>query len=118
MKSKTSIQFKPNILILLITLIIFWNLTIQLVKLVIGKGGTSSVKLVSKNEQFAMKALKNSDYKEKKRFIGEGEAMFILHHLCVLDIIAVNYGFDKHPPSLILSLEPTLLELAIENKKT
>lgn len=117
LKSKTSIQFKPNILILLITLIIFWNLTIQLVKSVIGKGGTSSVKLVSKNEQFAMKALKNSDYKEMKRFIGEGETMFILRHLCVLDIIAVNYGFDKNQLSLIPSLEPTSLELAIENKK-
>ena len=42
--------------------------------------------------------------------------MFILRHPCILDIIAVNYGDDKHAPSLILSLEPTSLESAIADK--
>lgn len=43
--------------------------------------------------------------------------MFILRHPCILGIIAVNLGDDEHPPSLILSLEPTSLESVIEIKE-
>ena len=85
-------------------------------KSTIGEGGTSSVKLVVKNEEYAMKELKDSNHKSVKRFLTEGEVMFILRHPCILDIVAVNYGDDCHPPSLILKLEPTSLESAIANK--
>lgn len=85
----------------------------------IGEGATSNVKLVTKikNDQFALKELKDSDPKTVKRFLGEGEILFILRHPCILDIIAVNLGDDKHPPSLILSLEPKSLEKAIKSKE-
>ena len=85
-------------------------------KSVIGEGGTSSVKLVVKNEEFAMKELKDSDHKSVQRFLTEGEAMFILRHPCVLGIVAVNYGDASHPPSLILKLEPTSLESAVASR--
>ena len=94
----------------------FFDFSDYRVKSVIGEGAMSSVKLVVKNEEFAMKELKGSDYKSVKRFLTEGEVMFILRHPCVLDIVAVNYGDDSHPPSLILKLEPTSLESAIAKK--
>ena len=84
---------------------------------VIGEGATSCVKLVVRNEKFAMKELKDSDHKTIQRFINEGEVLFLLHHPCILDIIAVNIGDEEHPPSLILSLEPTSLQTAIEKKE-
>lgn len=86
---------------------------------VIGEGATSSVKLVIKkeNEKYAKKELKDFTHKSMQRFISEGEILFLLHHPCILDIVAFNYGDDKHPPSLILSLEPSSLESAIKNKE-
>ncbi|KAK8839034.1 hypothetical protein M9Y10_032500 [Tritrichomonas musculus] len=97
----------------------FFDFNDYSVKSVIGEGATSNVKLVIKkeNEQFAMKELKDSNHKTVQRFLTEGEVLFILRHPCVLDIFAVNYGDDTHPPSLILSLEPKSLETAIENKE-
>ena len=84
---------------------------------VIGEGATSRVRLVIKKEKYARKELKDSNFKTMQRFIGEGEKLFLLRHPCIIKIIAVNYGDDDHPPSLILSLEPDSLESAIENKK-
>lgn len=96
----------------------FFDFSDYSVKSVIGEGGTSSVKLVvkKKRENLAMKELKDLDHKSIKRFLSEGEIMFILRHPCILGIVAVNFGDDDHPPSLILSLEPTSLESAIANK--
>ena len=78
----------------------------------IGEGATSSVKLVSKKEKekYAKKELKDFTHKTIQRFLGEGEILFLLHHPCIVDIIAVNYGDETHPPSLILSLEPKSLK--------
>ena len=45
------------------------------------------------------------------------QILFLLHHPCILDIIAFNYGDEKHPPSLILSLQSNSLESAIKNKE-
>lgn len=95
----------------------FFDFADYSVQSVIGEGATSNVKLVIKNEKFAMKELKNSDHKTVKRFLTEGEVMFILRHPCILDIIAVNYGNNEHPPSLILSYEPSSLESAIASKQ-
>lgn len=61
-----------------------------------------------------MKELKDTDHKSVQRFLGEGEVMFILRHPCILGIIAANLGDENHPPSLVLSLEPTSLEEAID----
>lgn len=95
----------------------FFNFKDYKVKSVIGEGSTSNVKLVVKDEEYAMKELKDSNHKTVQRFFSEGEVMFILRHPCILDIIAVNYGDNEHPPSLILSLEPKNLESAIANKE-
>ena len=95
----------------------FFNFSDYNVQTVIGEGATSCVKLVVKNEKFAMKELKGSDFKTMQRFLGEGEVLFLLHHPCILDIIACNYGDDSHPPSLILSLEPTSLEASISKNE-
>lgn len=86
---------------------------------VIGEGATSSVKLVSKKEKekYAKKELKDFTHKTIQRFLGEGEILFLFHHPCIVDIIAVNYGDETHPPSLILSLEPKSLERVIESKE-
>lgn len=84
---------------------------------VIGEGATSCVKLVFRDEKFAKKELKDTDYKTMQRFLSEGEVLFMLHHPCIIDIIAVNFGDDKHPPSLILSFEPASLQSAIEKNE-
>lgn len=97
----------------------FFNFNDYIVQSVIGEGATSNVKLVilKENAKFARKELKDFNYKTIKRFLGEGEILFLLHHPCILDIIAVNYGDEEHPPSLILSLEPKSLETMIDNKE-
>ena len=62
----------------------FFDFSDYIVKSTIGEGGTSSVKLVVKNEEYAMKELKDSNHKSVKRFLTEGEVMFILRHPCIL----------------------------------
>ncbi|KAK8852695.1 hypothetical protein M9Y10_017684 [Tritrichomonas musculus] len=61
-----------------------------------------------------MKELKDSDHRSVQRFLGEGEVMFILRHPCILGIIAANLGDKNYTHSLVLSLEPTSLESAID----
>ncbi|KAK8865163.1 hypothetical protein M9Y10_010698 [Tritrichomonas musculus] len=82
---------------------------------IIGEGATSSVKIVIKKEKYAKKELKDFTHKTMQRFLSEGEILFILRHPCIISIIAVNFGDDQHPPSIILSLEPKSLETAIKN---
>lgn len=95
----------------------FFDFNDYTVDSVIGEDSTSSVKLVIKNDKYAMKELIDSNHKTVQRFLSEGEIMFILHHPCIQNIIAVNYGDVDHPPSLILSLEPGSLDSAIANNK-
>lgn len=86
---------------------------------VIGEGATSSVHIVFKKskDKYAMKELKESDHKTVQRFLTECGVLFKLRHPCIIRIYGFNYGDDEHPPSIILSLEPTSLEKAIQKKE-
>ncbi|KAK8837586.1 hypothetical protein M9Y10_036116 [Tritrichomonas musculus] len=81
----------------------------------IGEGATSCVKVVIKEEKYAKKELKSIS--SLKGFMRESEILFRVHHPCIIDIIGMNYGDKNHPPSLILSLEETSLETAINKDK-
>ena len=80
----------------------------------IGEGATSCVKIVVKEEKYAKKELKDFSEKTAQGFMRESEILFRVHHPCIIDIHGMNYGDENHPPSLILSLEKTSLESAIE----
>ena len=84
----------------------------------IGEGATSSVKIVVKKaqEKFAKKELKEFDHKTFQRFLMEAEILFKLRHPCIIRIHGMNYGDENHRPSIFLSLEPTSLEKAINEK--
>lgn len=83
-----------------------------------GEGATSSVKIVMKKaqEKFAKKEMKEFDHKTFKRFLMEAEILFKLRHPCIIRIYGINYGDDKHRPSIYLSLELNSLENAINAK--
>ncbi|KAK8844371.1 hypothetical protein M9Y10_024228 [Tritrichomonas musculus] len=66
---------------------------------VIGEGATSCVK-----------ELKDFTEKSAQSFMKESEILFRVHHPCIIDIMGMNNGDEKHHPSLILSLEKTSLE--------
>ena len=83
----------------------------------IGEGGTSTVKIVHKEEQYAKKELVLFDHKSMQRFLGECEILFKLRHPCIIRVYGFNYGDETHKPSMILSLEPKSLETAINNKE-
>ena len=85
----------------------------------IGNGATSSIKLYKKKDvqKYAKKELRDFNKITLQHFITEGKILFKLHHPCIVDIIAVNYGDDKNPPSMILSLESESLEDAIEKNE-
>ncbi|KAK8892631.1 hypothetical protein M9Y10_029870 [Tritrichomonas musculus] len=86
---------------------------------VIGEGSTSTVKIVHKKtfDKYAKKELILFDYKSIQRFIKESEILFILRHPCIIRVYGLNYGDKTHKPSIILSLEPKSLEIAIKNKE-
>lgn len=86
---------------------------------IIGEGGTSSIKVFIKKEKvkYAKKEMKEFNHKNMQRFLSEGEILFKLPHPCIIRIIGVNYGNESHAPSIILSLEPTSLEKAIQEKE-
>ncbi|KAK8876583.1 hypothetical protein M9Y10_006801 [Tritrichomonas musculus] len=81
---------------------------------IIGEGATSCVKSVIKEEKYAKKELKNFTQETARGFMRESEILFRVHHPCIIEIVGMNYGDEKHPPSLILSFEETSLESAIE----
>ena len=83
---------------------------------IIGEGATSSINIVSKKEKYAQKELKEITFEQMKRILNEGEILFHLRHPCIVRIFGFSYGDDVHPPSIILSLEPTTLEKAISDK--
>ncbi|KAK8849995.1 hypothetical protein M9Y10_018589 [Tritrichomonas musculus] len=84
------------------------------VESVIGEGGTSSVKIVTKKEKYAQKEI---SFEQVKRILSEFEILVILRHPCIIRVFGFSHGDDTHPPSIILSLESTSLEKAIEDKK-
>ena len=86
---------------------------------IIGGGPTSNVKVVVKRERmkFAKKELKDFTYKTLQRFIAEVEILLILRHPCIVRIYSFSSGDKTHAPSMILKLEPTSLEKAIQNKE-
>ena len=84
---------------------------------IIGEGATSCVKVVIKEEKYAKKELKDFSEKTAQGFMRESEILFRVHHPLIIDIIGMNYGDKNHPPSLILSLEETSLEAAINKDK-
>ena len=85
---------------------------------VIGKGATSSVKIVTKTakDKYAQKELKEFTFDSLKRFLSECEILFKLRHPCIVRVYGFSNGDDSHPPSMILSLEPTSLDQAIHDK--
>ena len=84
---------------------------------IIGEGAMSSVNIVIKEEKYAKKVLKDFSYKNMQGFIREVEILFKIPHPCIIRIIAVNYGDEDHPPSLILALESTSLEKVVSKKE-
>lgn len=96
----------------------FYDLSEYEPEAVIGKGATSSVKIVSKTakEKYAQKELKEFTFESMRRFLSECETLFKLRHPCIVRVYGFNNGDDSHPPSMILSLEPTSLEQAIIDK--
>ena len=55
---------------------------------IIGKGATSSVKIVSKTakEKYAQKELKEFTFETMKRFLSECEILFKLRHPCIVRV--------------------------------
>ena len=100
------------------TSLYFYELNDYETEEVIGQGATSSVKIVSKTakEKYAQKELKEFTFETMKRFLSECEILFKLRHPCIVRVYGFNNGDDTHPPSMILSLEPTSLEQAIIDK--
>lgn len=84
---------------------------------VIGSGATSIVKVVTKEEKFAKKELKDISYDKSRAFIRESEVLSKFPHPCIVDIIGASNGDDKHAPCLILSCEAKSLEFAITNNE-
>ena len=83
----------------------------------IGKGSTSSVRIVHKKEEYAKKELLMFDTKSMQRFLGECEILFQLRHPCIIRVYGFNFGDETNKPSIILSLEPNSLDAAIKNKE-
>ena len=96
----------------------FYDLSEYEPEAVIGKGATSSVKIVTKTakDKYAQKELKEFTFDSLKRFLSECEILFKLRHPCIVRVYGFNNGDDSHPPSMILSLEPTSLDQAIHDK--
>ena len=84
---------------------------------VIGEGGTSSVKIVTKKEKYAQKELKEITFEQVKRILSECEILIKLRHPCIVRVFGFSQGDDTHPPSIILSLESTSLEKSIQSKE-
>lgn len=85
---------------------------------ILGQGATSSVKIVHKTEKekYAQKELRELTFKSMKRFLFECEILFKLRHPCIIRVFGFNIGNETIQPSMILSLEPTSLEKAIQDK--
>lgn len=84
----------------------------------IDQGGTSSVKEITKDKKYAMKALKNFTPNSLKKFMPEMDTLLKLRHLCIVKIVGFNDRNDENPPSIFfLSLQPTNFETAIKESQ-
>ena len=79
----------------------------------------SRIKIVvkKKQEKYVKKEFENFTREIFQQIVSKCDILLKYHHPCIIRIHCINYGDEKHPPSMILSREPKSLESAIHNKE-